>query len=108
MMSSVFEKHKLQIIKTHSKITQTKQEKIQSYTSLQGASKSDPNSSVTWPGQRVEWANQLTFILKWAQWARDGLLYLHVPRHSNPGSAILLQDDKPTIVHSLHKIPTHG
>jgi hypothetical protein len=36
--SSIVEKHKLQIIRIHSKITQVKQEKIQSYTSFQGAS----------------------------------------------------------------------
>jgi hypothetical protein len=36
--SSLFEKQKLQIVRTHSKITQIKQEKTQSYTSLQGAS----------------------------------------------------------------------
>jgi hypothetical protein len=35
--SSIFEKQKLQIIRTYSKITQIKQEKTQSYTSLQGA-----------------------------------------------------------------------
>jgi hypothetical protein len=34
MTSSVFEKQKLQIIRTHSKITQIKQEKTQSYISL--------------------------------------------------------------------------
>jgi hypothetical protein len=32
------EKQILQIVRTHSKITQIKQEKIQSYTSLQGTS----------------------------------------------------------------------
>jgi hypothetical protein len=37
-MSYVFEKQKLQIVRTHFKITQIKQEKTQSYTSLQGAS----------------------------------------------------------------------
>jgi hypothetical protein len=36
--SSFFEKQKLQIVRTHSKITQIKQEKTQSYTSLQGVS----------------------------------------------------------------------
>jgi hypothetical protein len=36
--SSVIKKQKLQIVRTHSKITQIKQEKTQSYTSLQGAS----------------------------------------------------------------------
>jgi hypothetical protein len=36
--SFVFEKHKLQIVRTYSKITKIKQEKTQSYTSLQGAS----------------------------------------------------------------------
>jgi hypothetical protein len=36
--SSIVKKQKLQIIRTHSKITQIKQEKTQSYTSLQGAS----------------------------------------------------------------------
>jgi hypothetical protein len=46
-------------------------------------------------------SSQKTSFLKWAQWSRNSLLYLHVPRHSNPGSAILLQDDKPTIVHGL-------
>jgi hypothetical protein len=38
MTSFVFEKQKLQIVRTHSKITQIKQEKTQSYASLQGAS----------------------------------------------------------------------
>jgi hypothetical protein len=36
--SPVFEKQKFQIKRTHSKITQIKQEKTQFYTSLQGAS----------------------------------------------------------------------
>jgi hypothetical protein len=36
--SFVFEKQKLQIVRIHSKITQIKQEKTQSYTSLQGTS----------------------------------------------------------------------
>jgi hypothetical protein len=36
--SSFLEKQKLQIVRIHSKITQIKQEKTQSYTSLQGAS----------------------------------------------------------------------
>jgi hypothetical protein len=35
---SVVEKQKLQIVRTHSKITQIKQEKIQSYASLQAPS----------------------------------------------------------------------
>jgi hypothetical protein len=37
-MSFIVEKQKLQIVRTHSKIAQIKQEKTQSYTSLQGAS----------------------------------------------------------------------
>jgi hypothetical protein len=36
--SSVVEKGKLQIVRTHSKIPQIKQEKTQSYTSFQGDS----------------------------------------------------------------------
>jgi hypothetical protein len=35
--NAFFEKQKLQIVRTHSKITQIKQEKTQSYTFLQGA-----------------------------------------------------------------------
>jgi hypothetical protein len=38
MTSFVVEKQKLQIVRIHSKITQIKQEKTQSYTSLQGTS----------------------------------------------------------------------
>jgi hypothetical protein len=38
MMLSAFEKQKPQIVRTQSKITRIKQEKTQSYTSLQGAS----------------------------------------------------------------------
>ena len=46
LMSSFFEKQKLQIVRIHSKITQIKQEKTQSYTSFQGTSNERPNSKI--------------------------------------------------------------